>query len=222
MKKRIVARTYFFSLLFSLYFISINVWGFNSSVLKTPKGFIFYQIRNGDTLSKIAPRHHWDIIMRVNRIDEFHLPLEKKILLPVNASAYDFLPVPKEIFLDTSSSRVIVLFIQIQYFAVYEKGNLFFWGPISSGDEKNGYSTPRGTFCVLWKSAYYYSKKYEAEMPYAVNFSTAGYFLHQQSLPGRPASHGCVRLLKKDAQEIYSWSKKGDLVIVTDSYLIAY
>jgi lipoprotein-anchoring transpeptidase ErfK/SrfK len=51
-------------------------------------------------------------------------------------------------------------------------------------------------------------------MPYAVCFNNAGYFLHQQSLPGRPASHGCVRLLISDAKMIFNWLEKGDQIII--------
>ncbi|MFH1990536.1 MAG: L,D-transpeptidase, partial [Patescibacteria group bacterium] len=48
----------------------------------------------------------------------------------------------------------------------------------------------------------------------AVNFSETGYFFHQQSLPGRPASHGCVRLTMEDAKTLFYWSQKNDVVII--------
>jgi lipoprotein-anchoring transpeptidase ErfK/SrfK len=53
-------------------------------------------------------------------------------------------------------------------------------------------------------------------MPYAVNFSEKGYFFHHQSLPGKPASHGCIRLLKVDAERLFYWIGKNDPVIITD------
>ena len=59
------------------------------------------------------------------------------------------------------------------------------------------------------------SKKYDVPMPYAVNFSPKGYFMHQQSLPGRPASHGCIRLRRSDAKLIFEWLKKGDPIILS-------
>ncbi len=48
-------------------------------------------------------------------------------------------------------------------------------------------------------------------MPFSINFNK-GYFLHQQSMPGFPASHGCVRLLEVDAQRLFNWIRLGDPV----------
>jgi hypothetical protein len=43
-------------------------------------------------------------------------------------------------------------------------------------------------------------------MPWYFNIdNVAGRALHQYALPGRPASHGCVRLLERDAQWLYGW-----------------
>ena len=47
-----------------------------------PEGFAQYRIKVGDTLSKIAPQTQWEIIMRVNRIDERHLPLGDQYFSP--------------------------------------------------------------------------------------------------------------------------------------------
>jgi len=34
-----------------------------------------------------------------------------------------------------------------------------------------------------------------------------GHSFHQYELPGHPASHGCIRLLERDATWIYDWGK---------------
>jgi len=51
-------------------------------------------------------------------------------------------------------------------------------------------------------------------MDFAVNFYK-GFFIHEQSLPGYPASHGCIRLLRKDAEKIFNWIQIGDPIVIT-------
>jgi len=183
------------------------------------EGFKSYLIKKGDTLSGIAPPDHWDLIMRVNKIDERHLVVGKEILIPEDFDkAKKFLPVPQvspEIPLGLTTpehKRIIFFFLDSQYFAAYYEGKLWSWGPISSG--RPGFETPKGIFRVQWKSKDYISKRYEVPMPFAVNFSDRGYFFHQQSLPGRPASRGCIRLLGVDAEKLFRWVKRGDIIII--------
>lgn len=180
---------------------------------ETPDGFIFRKVQTGDVFSKIAPPEHWDIIMRVNRIDEKHLAIGKMILVPDDLEkTRKFLPVPNYLEEARELERTIYVFLDAQYFGAYENGQLLFWGPVSSG--KKGTETPRGTFEVLWKKKFYRSKKYEADMPFALNISSNGYFIHEQALPGRPASHGCIRLLRSDAKKLFDWTKRWDPIIL--------
>lgn len=55
--------------------------------MTSPEGFIVYEIQRGDTLTKIASRKFLDAIKRTNRIDEKHLAIGKKILIPKNLEA---------------------------------------------------------------------------------------------------------------------------------------
>ncbi|MCD6412119.1 L,D-transpeptidase family protein [bacterium] len=192
-------------LLVLIYFAPGDLFATNFEIT----GFKEYLIKKGDCLSKIVPPSQWEIVMKVNKIDEKHLIPGKKILIPVNEKAKEFCPVPKKI--NDDGERVVVFFLDIQYFGAYEKGKLILWGPISSGKRN---STPQGKFYVRWKSKNYFSRKYKREMPYAVNFFK-GYFFHQQALPGYPASHGCIRLLHQDAKKLFYWIKIGDPVIIT-------
>lgn len=177
-----------------------------------PDGFMSYTVQPGDVLGKLAPSSHWEIIRKVNRIDDFHLPAGKKILIPKDLEkAKEFMPVPDSIEDLAGYDRVLVVLLDIQYFGAYEQGQLSFWGPICSGKQD---STPRGRYQVLWKKKDYVSKKYAVAMPHAVSFSDEGYFFHEQSLVGRPVSHGCVRLLKEDAKKIFHWIKLEDTVII--------
>ncbi|HOW60861.1 MAG TPA: L,D-transpeptidase family protein [Candidatus Moranbacteria bacterium] len=184
-----------------------------AEIFFAPEGFSTYQVKKGDVLGKIAPCEHWDLIKRVNRVDESHLPAGKSIFIPINPEkANRFIPIPKTIEKAKNQKRILYIFLDRQYFGAYENGHLSFWGPISSG--KKGLDTPVGNFSVKWKTGLYKSKKYDAEMPFAINISDAGFFIHQQSLPGKPASHGCIRLLKEDAQKMYNWIKKNDPVVI--------
>lgn len=184
-----------------------------SSAEELIEGFKPYIIQKGDTLSKIAPPKYWDLIQRINRIDEKHLIPGKKIFIVEDfEKAKRFCPVPKTSPNSNDSPRILYFFLDIQYFAAYEEKKLWLWGPISSG--KIGFDNPQGNFRVLWKKKNYVSKKYKMPMPYAVNFSEKGYFFHQQALPGRPASHGCIRLLLVDAKKLFHWIEKKDPVII--------
>lgn len=198
-------------ILFSVFLFAFSQISLAEEALE---GFTFHKVKIGDTLSKIAPLEHWDIIRRVNRIDEAHLIIGKTILIPTDLEkANKFLPVPEYMEGAEKTERTVYIFLEKQYFGAYENGQLAFWGPISSGKKER--ETPRGNFKVLWKTEFYHSKKYDANMPFAVNISNNGYFLHEQSLPGRPASHGCIRLLREDAKKLFNWVKKHDPVILT-------
>jgi len=194
-------------------FLLISFFSLNSVASNSAKfeGFVEYVIKKGDTLSKIAQFEEVaEIILKVNRIDRAHFIPGKKILVPINEKvAKNFCPVPRKI--NDKSERVIYFFLDVQYFGAYEKGNLILWGPISSGKRN---STPQGKFYVQWKSKNYFSKKYKAKMNFAVNFYK-GFFFHEQSLPGYPVSHGCIRLLRKDAEKIFNWIQRNDPVIIT-------
>ncbi len=180
---------------------------------KPPEGFNEYLVKTGDTLSRIAPTNQWEIIMRINKIDEKHLPLGKTIFIPANIEkATQFFPLATDISEKYKYMRLIYISLEKQFFGTYENGKLIFWGPISSGRKE--YKTPPGNYTVLWKAKKYWSKKYGLPMPYAINISSKGYFIHHQSLSGKPASHGCVRLLYNDAKKIFNFAEKNDTVVI--------
>lgn len=74
-----------------------------------------------------------------------------------------------------------------------------------------GYYTPRGTFRVQRTAKVYYSRKYDnSPMPNSVFFK-GGYAIHGSNYVrslGRPASHGCVRLLPANAARLYNLVQK--------------
>jgi len=108
--------------------------------------------------------------------------------------------------------RVVVsLTDQLVYF--YRGGSLVAVSTVSSGkDEK---PTPTGVFSILDKQPMYHSKKYDnAAMPWMQRIDNYGIALHAGFNPGRPASHGCVRLPIAFAKKLYSVTDVGTPVYI--------
>jgi lipoprotein-anchoring transpeptidase ErfK/SrfK len=84
---------------------------------------------------------------------------------------------------------------------------------ISSGTP--GHPTPMGVFTVIQKDRHHVSNLYDAPMPYMQRITWSGSALHEGPLPGRPASHGCVRLTTEFAQLLWKTTKIGARVIIT-------
>lgn len=74
---------------------------------------------------------------------------------------------------------------------------------IRGGSTKN--PSPTGAFKVEWKSRKWWSKQYDAAMPYA-QFFYNGAALHQGVLRGH--SHGCIRLSEEDAKWLFKVTKE--------------
>lgn len=71
--------------------------------------------------------------------------------------------------------------------------------------------TPTGVFTVQSKDAKYWSKKYDAAMPYSVFFAT-GYALHYGALD--QPSHGCVHLPYETSQRLFYCTKVGKTKVI--------
>ncbi|UZJ42697.1 L,D-transpeptidase family protein [Prosthecochloris sp. SCSIO W1101] len=179
-----------------------------------PEGFGQVKLDKAESLDKLCNRNLTceTIFMKVNKVDRRHISAGKTVLLPVDIEkASQYTPVPQQLN-DSRGEREVRVFLNTQYFGAYENGNLLFWGPISSGRKSN--PTWPGEFFVNYKQRHKRSIKYNnAPMPYSINYD-GPYFIHQQSLPGHPASRGCVRLLEADAKRLFSWMKVGDSVTV--------
>ncbi len=111
---------------------------------------------------------------------------------------------------------VLVVSLDEQRAYVYRNGIAIGLTTISSG--KAGYETPTGVFTILQKDKDHRSNLYNsAPMPYMQRLTWDGIALHGGSLPGHPASHGCVRLPQAFAQKLFSETKRGDTVVVADA-----
>jgi hypothetical protein len=97
----------------------------------------------------------------------------------------------------------IVVDLSAQMAYAYDGNDLVGATTISSGDAKH--QSPIGMFSVLDKHREYRSVKYDnAPMPFAQRIDNYGVALHAGNLPGRPASHGCIRLPKAFAAKLFA------------------
>jgi peptidoglycan hydrolase-like protein with peptidoglycan-binding domain len=108
----------------------------------------------------------------------------------------------------------IVVSIREQKMRVYRGIEPIAEVPVSSG--KPGHSTPTGVFSILHKRKFHRSNLYSnAPMPWMQRLTWTGIALHEGKLPGYPASHGCVRLPKGFAEELYGMTSPGSHVVIT-------
>ncbi|MBN1326198.1 L,D-transpeptidase [Candidatus Falkowbacteria bacterium] len=122
---------------------------------------------------------------------------------------------PKEQLPFCIIGKTIIFDAKLLAFAAYdEEGILVHWGPAVGGsdycaDLKKSCHTPAGNFTVAYKAgAHHTSRSYPegcedkkcAPMPYALFFEDGAAFHASNYLPGKNASHGCVRLFLEDAK----------------------
>lgn len=110
---------------------------------------------------------------------------------------------------------VVVVSLPLQQVHVYRNGVRIGASTISTG--KRGHETPTGVFTILQKRAEHYSNLYDnAPMPWMQRLTWDGIALHAGRLPGHPASHGCIRLPDAFAKLLFSTTRRGDVVVVTN------
>jgi lipoprotein-anchoring transpeptidase ErfK/SrfK len=106
---------------------------------------------------------------------------------------------------------VISLGDQMAY--VYRGNTLVAAATISTGTEDR--VTPKGIFPILEKKRIHHSRKYDnAPMPFMQRIDKYGIALHAGYNPGRPASHGCIRLPAKFAARLYGMTDVGSTVLI--------
>ena len=113
---------------------------------------------------------------------------------------------------DAGQERVVVsLGDQLAY--LYRGETLMAVTTISSGTDSK--PTPTGIFNILEKKPMHRSKKYDnAPMPFMQRIDRFGIALHAGHLPGRPASHGCVRLPAQFAAKLFKVTDVGTPVLI--------
>jgi len=116
--------------------------------------------------------------------------------------------------------KVIEIDLTKQKLIASEWDEVFLTSPISSG--KRGHRTSKGKFKIIQKEKFHKSNKYPkpnggAIMNYMLKFTSNGEAIHAGHLPGRPASHGCVRIPLKKAKQLFKWADNNTEVIVRGS-----
>ena len=171
------------------------------------------KVQRGDTWKKLFPnKKERDMVKRLNRMSA-SVRNRPWIVVPKKLDDLEYLslsPFPHQLEEPINRERIVVD-LSDQAFAAYNaEGELVHWGPISGGKDycpdTGAYcGTVTGKFSITRKQgAKCASSKYPIEtgggapMPYCMHFYR-GYAMHEGSLPGRHASHGCVRLFKDDA-----------------------
>src|SRR5215475_9173825 len=101
-----------------------------------------------------------------------------------------------------------------QRVSIYDgQGRRILQSPVSSG--QTGLETPAGIFSVVQKKEVHQSNVYEdGNMPFMQRITWTGIALHAGVLPGRPASHGCVRMPHAFAQHLFGMTNIGLRVII--------
>jgi hypothetical protein len=162
-----------------------------------------------------------EIILAINRISSRGIKNGKVLLLPDTLSnqILNYSPYPDSLRGFDTLPKLILVSRRIQAFAIYEKGILKRWGPVSSG--KKSTPTPAGLFHTNFKV----KKKISSEnstwiLPWYFNFyAKRGIAFHQYTLPGYPASHACVRMQEKDAKWIFDWADQWKISAISGSVI---
>lgn len=107
----------------------------------------------------------------------------------------------------------IIISVPGQIAYVYRDGVLIAASTVSTG--KPGKSTPTGEFPILQKREFHRSNIYSnAPMPFMQRLTWTGIALHAGTLPGYPASHGCIRFPREFARRLFAITQLGTNVSV--------
>jgi hypothetical protein len=151
-------------------------------------------------------------ILKINRLDLRHIRKGDSLIVALApADSLRFSPFPLQADAASALPKLLLVSVRVQAFAAYESGRLKRWGPTSTGREET--PTPPRLYHTNWKDKERVSTfNDEWQLTWYVNLDNfLGISLHQYELPGRPASHSCVRLLEEDARWLYGWSEQWKL-----------
>jgi len=170
-------------------------------------------------------------LLAVNRIDLAHARAGDTLVVPAPADSFDaFSPFPTKIAGLDSCPKLLLVSNRVQAWAAYSAGVRVRWGACCTGRKTK--PTPAGLYHTNWKQPERHSTIDGSWLlRWYVNLhSTEGVSFHVYELPGRPASHSCVRLSEVDARWIYDWcetwtladrrhvAREGTPTLVLDAY----
>jgi hypothetical protein len=106
-----------------------------------------------------------------------------------------------------------IVSIKSQQVTFYDADGWILRAPVSTGTTE--YETPAGVFAIVQKKKDHRSNMYDdAWMPHMQRITWNGIALHGGPLPGRAASHGCVRLPFGFAERLFDKTRIGMRVII--------
>ncbi len=95
----------------------------------------------------------------------------------------------------------------------YRGGQLVLNSSVSTG--RSGFPTRPGEYVITDKNRHHRSSIYQdASMPFFMRLSCRDFGLHEGFVTGRPASHGCIRLPRTVAQQLFSEVPVGTWVTI--------
>lgn len=110
---------------------------------------------------------------------------------------------------------LLIVSLATQRATLYRNGIPIAISTVSTG--RSGHVTPTGVFTILQRDVDHRSNIYDnAPMPYMQRLTWGGIALHGGTLPGYPASHGCIRLPHEFAKRLYAVTRLGMTVIITE------
>ena len=83
---------------------------------------------------------------------------------------------------------------------------------VSTG--KKGFQTEPGEFVITNRNRHHVSNIYGVRMPYFQRLNCSAIGFHEGYCPGYPASHGCLRVPRGQASELWDTTKLGDRVVI--------
>ena len=121
------------------------------------------------------------------------------------------------IFVGPASAKLLIEIDKTsQRMIVSQDGSRLYTWPVSTG--QRGYDTPGGEFTPFRMEKDHYSREWDdAPMPNSIFFTKRGHAIHGTEHVrniGRPASHGCVRVPRWDAEWLYTQTPVGTPVTV--------
>lgn len=185
------------------------------TVERQPLAYVRVRVNNPRQLRALIDslgEAQWIQALKLNRVDLAHVREGDALVLPeAFRDSLDLSPFPPLLPSVQDTAKLVLVSLRLQAFAAYEHGRLVQWGPTSTG--RRSKPTPVGRYHVNWKDRERISTVNEEwQLFWCVNIQNRqGVSLHQYELPGRPASHSCVRLLESDAMWVYAWTDQWKL-----------
>lgn len=194
-----------------LFLICTTACASHRQTVQTPVRSPMYELVEGglgEELRRQLGPDRLALVEKLNRADVAHLRRLPVLVIPTSGDdELQHSPLPLTYSWASGFPKALVVHLPSQVFGAYENGSLVRWGPVSSGRPTD--LTPSGLFELTWRSRGHRSSvDPDWFMRWYFNFHRKrGLAFHQHPLPGRPASHACIRLLDRDARWLFEWGE---------------